>query len=158
MKISYVILHYMAGRDTIECVQSILNSSVQSRHQIHIIVVDNGSTNNSYSMIQKAFENNDKVVFIHSKCNLGFAKGNNLGFRYAKEKCNADFIVLLNNDTIIQQNNFNEILIEKYEEKQYAVLGPDILTLDNCHQNPGKNVNWNTWKLFKFRMKKRFNM
>lgn len=155
MKISYVILHYMAGKDTIECVQSILESSKASEHQINIIVVDNGSINNSYRMIRNEFENNEKVIVLHSDENQGFAKGNNIGFRYAKEKCKADFIVLLNNDTIIQQNKFNEILIEKYEENQYAVLGPDILTLDHCHQNPGKNVNWSSWKLFKFRTKKK---
>lgn len=155
MKISYVILHYMAGKDTIECVQSILEISKASEHQITIIVVDNGSTNSSYKMIRNEFDNKEKVIVLHSDENLGFAKGNNIGFRYAKEKCKADFIVLLNNDTLISQDTFNEIIVKKYKEKAFGVLGPDIISADGFHQNPGSKQTWTQNELLIYRLKKR---
>lgn len=155
MRIAYLILHYMAGEDTIECVHSILDVSKQSEHKILVIVVDNGSTNNSFFRICKEFGNNTNVKLIHSDINLGFAKGNNLGFHYAKYEWNADFIVQLNNDTIVSQKNFNEMIVKKYDEKKYGVLGPDILTADGFHQNPGRTVNWNRKRLLLFRSKKK---
>lgn len=155
MKIAYIILHYMAGKDTIECAESVMNATKSSEYETLVIIVDNGSTNNSYSEIKKRFENNNKVVVLHSEENLGFARGNNLGFRYAKEQYQTDFIVQINNDTIINQKNFNEVLVRKYKEKQYAVLGPDIVTADGYHQNPGNKQSWKLKELFFFRLKKR---
>ena len=155
MRIAYLILHYMAGKDTIECVHSILEATQNSKHETRIIVVDNGSMNDSFMNIQKEFENNENVTLIQSGKNLGFAKGNNLGFRFAKYEWNADFIVQLNNDTILTQTDFNEVLVEKYKEKEYAVLGPDILTADGYHQNPFPEKNWTVNKLRKERIKQR---
>lgn len=155
MNIVYVILHYMAGQDTVECVESIIKASTESEHNISIVVVDNGSTNDSYEFLKRELENNDKVMLLHSDDNLGFAKGNNIGFRYAKHQLKADFIVMLNNDTILSQTDFNEVLVHKYEEKKYAVLGPDIVTADGYHQNPGDKQNWSLNELRIFRLKKR---
>ena len=42
MNIVYVILHYMAGKDTIECAESILESSKNSEHKVTVVIVDNG--------------------------------------------------------------------------------------------------------------------
>lgn len=155
MNIVYLILHYLAGDDTIECVDSILNATANSEHNTHIVVVDNGSTNDSYTKIQEKFKSNDKVTLLHSDKNLGFARGNNIGFKYAKNKLQADFIVQLNNDTILEQRDFNEVLVKKFDEKQYFVLGPDIVAADGYHQNPGHKQSWSFRELFCFRLKKR---
>lgn len=155
MKIAYVILHYMAGKDTIECVKSILTATHESKHETIVVVVDNGSTNNSYTDIQSVFADNDKVTVLHSDENLGFARGNNIGFRYAKQQCKADFIVQLNNDTIVSQKDFNEVLVRKFEEIRYFILGPDIVTADGFHQNPGSKQSWGMKELILYRFKKR---
>ena len=154
MIIAYLILHYMAGKDTIECVNSILKSTKESEHETTIVIVDNGSTNDSFDKICVEFESNKRIKLIHSDLNLGFAKGNNLGFNYAKYELKADFIVQLNNDTVLSQINFNEVIVNKYYEYKYAVLGPDIITADGFHQNPGKNVNWTQKRIVRFRLKK----
>lgn len=156
MKVVYLILHYLAGDDTIECVESILKATKESEHETNIVVVDNGSTNDSFEKIKKKFASHSKVTLLHSNENLGFARGNNLGFKYAKEKLQADFIVQLNNDTILEQTNFNEILVEKFKEKRYSVLGPDIIAADGYHQNPGNKQSWTYYELICFRLKKRF--
>ncbi|HEO8419438.1 TPA: glycosyltransferase family 2 protein [Yersinia enterocolitica] len=135
MHFSFVILHYLTENDTIECVDSILNNI--NYYDYSIIIVDNGSPNNSGEQIKIKYENIDKVEVILSKDNLGFAKGNNLGFIEAKNKYNADFIILMNNDMVITQKDFLNIVINKFEEQSFAVLGPNIISLvDNYGQNP----------------------
>lgn len=159
MRVSYVILHYLATNDTIECVESILNNVVpNTEHGIKIIVVDNGSPNNSYQILKEKFFGNKIVDIIHSEENIGFARGNNLGFQYAKNQLCSDFIVLMNNDTIIEQKNFTEVLVNKYHEKKYYVLGPDIITADGYHQNPGRKQSWRLNELRFFRLKKRIRL
>lgn len=159
MKVSYVILHYLATVDTIECVESILNNVLPyTEHEIEVVVVDNGSPNNSYQILKEKFSNKEVVHLINSENNLGFAKGNNLGFRYAKNQLHSDFIILMNNDTIINQNNFTEVLVNKYREKKYYVLGPDIIAADGFHQNPGSKQSWELNALRVFRLKKRIRL
>lgn len=155
MRIAYVVLHYLAGTETMECVRSILKSAEGSLHQTCVIVVDNGSPNDSFTMLQDSFSGEDRVVLLQSRENLGFARGNNLGFHYAKHEWKADFIVMLNNDTLVEQQDFNDVLVRKFEETHYAVLGPDIVTADGFHQNPGSKQSWSDGELLVYRMKKR---
>ena len=65
---------------------------------------------------------------------------------------------MLNNDTVLSQPDFNEILVRKYEEKKYAVLGPDIETADGYHQNPGSKQKWSLKELKIYRFKKRIRL
>lgn len=158
MKIAYVILHYLAVKDTIECVESIINNVDCSNHERMIIVIDNGSPNDSYQRLTSVFRGNNSVIILKSEKNLGFAKGNNLGFSYAKHQYNADFIVMLNNDTIITQPDFSNVLVNKYIEREYGVLGPDIITADGYHQNPGTKQSWELKELRIDRLKKRIRI
>ena len=142
MKVSFVILHYLTIEDTRECINSILSNI--SYRDYEIILVDNGSTNNSGKVLHAEYDSNPKIHIIDSVNNLGFAKGNNLGFAYAKKILNSDFIIMINNDTIIKQNNFIEKVVEIYDEQKFDILGPDIISLiDNKHQNPYEPVTYN---------------
>ncbi len=158
LKIVYVVLHYLGTRDTIDCVDSIVNNLKSKIHKSLIVVVDNGSPNKSYADLEFAFRDYSSVKLIKSKENLGFAKGNNLGYKYAKYQLKADFIVLLNNDTVISQAGFSDSIVRKYKEKQYAVLGPDIVAADGYHQNPGSKQSWSSKELILFRLKKRIRL
>lgn len=154
MKVTYVVLHYIAVKDTIECVESIINNITENYNIIsNVVIVDNGSPNNSYQELSNKFNEDERIYLIKNNENLGFARGNNLGFRYAKYQLKSDFIILLNNDTIIEQNNFNDILISKYKENNYFVLGPDIITADKYHQNPLNKQEWKITELRIFRFK-----
>ncbi len=140
MKFVFVILHYKTVDDTIECVDSILKSNEYPDYEI--IVVENGSPGDDYDILQKKFSNNDVVHVMQTKENLGFAKGNNVGFQYAKKILKADFIILMNNDMILEQQDFLEKVVGIYEDKNFAVLGPDVISLDDGeHQNPHTHVN-----------------
>ena len=159
MNVTYVVLHYIAIKDTIECVESILsNIKNTEKHMNNIVVVDNGSPNNSYEALDKAFKDKKNVYLVESKENLGFARGNNLGYRFAKYELKSDFIILLNNDTIIEQENFSDVIINKYKEKKYYVLGPDIIASNGFHQNPLNKQTWGINELRSFRLRLRIKM
>ncbi len=158
MNIVYNILHYMAFQETIECVESILKATSHSSHMSTIVITDNGSPNHSYEILVDKFRQESKVIILKAEENLGFARGNNIGFLYAKRELGADFIVQMNNDTLLRQADFNEILVEKYQRNQYAILGPDILSADNKHQNPCKTLNWKKKDVKRFLLKKRLQV
>ena len=134
-RFTFVVLHYITLEETIECVESILKK-VNYKY-FNIVIVDNGSPNNSGSALYKKYNDHEKVFVELNEDNLGFARGHNIGYKVAKYKLGSDFIILLNNDTIIKQEEFIEKIIEKYNSQQFDILGPDIISLvDYSHQNP----------------------
>ena len=127
-KICFVILHYLTISDTINCVDSIL--TLYNDYNINIVIVDNGSFNNTGIELKKMYKNIKNIEVIQSKTNLGFANGNNLGFKYAKEKLKANYIIMVNNDTVFKQKSFIDRIISDYKEYGYSVLGPKIVLKD----------------------------
>ena len=128
-KLGFVILHYQVIKETIACIESIIKR-IDVNHY-HIVVVDNGSNNNSGVELEDKYKDNDKVVVILTGENLGFSGGNNVGFSYAKNELDCDFIVMTNNDTKIIQNDFFTQVLNEYAKSRFAVLGPEIHLLDN---------------------------
>lgn len=138
-KVVFVILHYVNFLDSYECINSILTRTNYDNYDI--VIVDNNSPNDSFIKLKEQFGNIGKCYFIKNNENLGFAKGNNVGFQYAKNKLNADFIVMINNDTIIDDYDFLNKLIVIHHKTNFNILGPDIIsTKDGQHQNPQRTV------------------
>lgn len=124
MKIGYVVLHYQTLEETQNCVASIINILAP---EDCIIIVDNCSPNKTGEQLKDMYKDKIQIDVIISKQNLGFAKGNNLGFYVAKYKQNCDFIILLNNDTVITQEHFRSILISNYQKYGYDIVGPKVI-------------------------------
>jgi len=135
---SFVILNYKTIKETKECVNSILKNIENSRY--NIIVVDNGSNDGTGIKLKKIYRENRKVYILMTNENLGFAKGNNYGCDFAIKEFNPDFLFVINNDTVIEQNNILQLIIDEYLESKFDILGPDIKTLNNSHQNPSYSV------------------
>ena len=134
MVFSFVILHYKTLNDTIECIESI--KRIKTCHDYNIVVVDNNSDNGSYENLLQHYGQDKTIHFLHNDLNLGFARGNNAGYEYAK-RMNSDFIAILNNDIIVQSEDIVDKVIRAYETYDFSLLGPDIVSLvDQGHQNP----------------------
>lgn len=99
--ICFVILHYQAEQETVNCINNI-KEKVQSAKKI--VVVDNASPNGSGEYLQKRYDSDSEVEIVLLDKNLGFAKGNNWGFRVAK-KYAPDFVVVMNNDVLLEQED-----------------------------------------------------
>jgi len=135
--VSFLILHYNTIFDTIGCIESIKKNMLYDNYII--VVVDNGSTNQSGMALEEKYYGKKKIIILKSDKNLGFAKGNNYGFNYIKKNTNSKFIIMLNNDTIITQKNFITVIEKIYNEEKFAILGPKIISLvDRSNQNPVK--------------------
>lgn len=128
-KIGFVILHYYTQEDTINCVNSIQDKIKEENCEI--IIVDNASKNGTGKLLKDKYEKNEKIHVLINSENLGFAKGNNIGFEFAKKQLDCDFIVLLNNDICIIQEDFIKLIEEEYEKSNFAVLGPKVHLLNN---------------------------
>lgn len=99
--ICFVILNYKTWREAAACAESILKT--QQGQDIRIVLVDNGSGNGSEESLREEFAGEKRVHVIASEKNLGFARGNNLGIRYARSHFEPDFIVAANSDIILNR-------------------------------------------------------
>lgn len=134
-EIVFVILHYLLKDETIRCVESIRKNVDSNNYEI--IIVDNASTNGTGEELKLLYEAEINITVLINKENLGFSRGNNIGFRYAKEKWNPEYVVLLNNDVQLLEQHFLEKLRQDYQKREFAVLGPLIMTKDGkCDINP----------------------
>lgn len=132
-KFAFVILHYMALDATIECVESIIESC-DGNDFYEIVIVDNGSLNSTGAILEEKYSGYKNVHCILVNENLGFARGNNAGYQFAKEKLKCNYICMLNNDTILLQKSFISKCHEIYEQCSYAVIGPMIIRKDGTVQ------------------------
>ncbi|KKR03339.1 MAG: Glycosyl transferase family 2 [Microgenomates group bacterium GW2011_GWB1_40_9] len=93
-----IIVNWNGKDDTVRCLESLQKISLFG-NTLSIIVVDNGSTNDSVSVIKKTFPG---IFVIETGKNLGFTGGNNIGIQKAME-IGADLIWFLNNDTLVDR-------------------------------------------------------
>lgn len=124
-RLGFVILHYNALKETIDCVSSIQEKIDTDNYAV--VVVDNCSPNGSGKELQKKYESSDRVTVICTDNNLGFAKGNNEGYKYAKDVLKCDFICIMNNDTLIIQDDFFEVIKKEYDNSRFGLMGPRVI-------------------------------
>ena len=128
----YVILHYQSIEITKKCVDKLLMFSKDNP----IIIVDNCSPNGSGKQLEKMYSKCINITVIINEENQGFAKGNNLGYQYIKRKYSLNYVVVMNNDIMIEDNDFAVIIEQFMEKNEVDVCGPDMVTLKGNHQNP----------------------
>lgn len=92
LQLSVIIVNYNGLKYLKECFDSLYDKLKETTFEI--IVMDNNSSDESCKFIK---ENYPKVILVESKENLGFAKGNNEAVKSAK----GDYLLLINNDTIV---------------------------------------------------------
>jgi GT2 family glycosyltransferase len=125
----------MAIKETVQCVKCIRDNLDISDY--HIVIVDNASSNGTGVKLQKAYKDNPDITVLLNLENQGFARGNNVGFLYAKQKWNPEYIVLMNNDVFLTEKSLIQKLDREYEYSHFAVLGPMVMTKDGrCDVNP----------------------
>lgn len=92
-------------------------------------MVDNASDNQDifFDTLKQKYDDNDNIVYLRSRKNTGYARGNNIGIHYAKYVLKVDFVCVVNPDVTITQNDFIEKCISLYNQYEYSVLGPALL-------------------------------
>jgi len=127
-KISVVIANWNRKNDTLETLHSLRESSLD-RILLEVVVVDNGSTDGSSDAVEKfsqtATKDGFSIVQVLNKENLGFCKGNNVGIKRALDG-GADYLVLLNNDTVVEKNIFNNFMEVYLRNRNLGAISPKI--------------------------------
>ena len=129
-KIGIVILNYLNYLDTIECVDSIRQMDYKIAG---IVIVDNGSYNESYSILGKIYKGDKKICVVRADKNYGYAKGNNIGIHIARKRFAADFVYVVNNDVIFKDPEYFKKLLRMYDDET-GVIGSKIQLKDGSIQ------------------------
>ena len=111
-----IVLNWNGWKDTLDCLDSLAK---QRYERLKVIVVDNGSTDESVDEISQAFPS---VWLIRNGANLGFAGGNNVGIRMALDE-GADFIWLLNNDTLVPPDTAEKLVAKALQVPKAGEVG-----------------------------------
>jgi hypothetical protein len=120
-RVSIIILHYKNWPDTRACLGS-LKKLKKAEFTVQVIVVNNSGEKEIESLVNRTYPS---AIILQPKRNLGFAGGNNLGIKRAL-KDGADFIMLLNNDTVVGPTLVKELTVALEKESQAAIAGPVI--------------------------------
>ncbi len=121
-RINIIILNYFGKSDTIECLDSLNECSLA---EIFRIILVNNSTQDKFD--KNIFEKyRFEVTYISNEKNLGFCGGNNLGLKISYEDDQCGYIMLLNNDTSLDQNAVNS-LKKVCDQNPNSLLNPLIV-------------------------------
>ena len=120
--VAVIILSWNRKDDTIETIRSLVKCKTKG-FRLEILVVDNGSADDSVEAIRKLKIKNLKLKI--NKSNLGFAEGNNIGMRDALKR-GFDYIALLNDDTSVDVNLVKNIIVEHKNHPDAGAISPKI--------------------------------
>ena len=149
--IPVIVLNWNSEEDTLECLNSI---KISSTNGFVPVIVDNGSapesldylkykcglifnniiyiglreilTDDASLLLNDIYKNTvNTLIFIENGKNLGFARGNNIGIKFA-ELLNADWVMLLNNDTIVTKDTFSKLIKFKNNNPSIKAISPQI--------------------------------
>lgn len=137
--ISIVIVNYNVKEFLYQCLMSIRKAS--DTFTVETIVVDNNSTDNSIDYLEPLFPD---VKFICLSENIGFGRANNLAFKAAKGK----YILVLNPDTIIQENTLRVMYDYMELNQQVGIAGCKVLNADGSFQLPCRRGFPTPWAAF----------
>ena len=116
-RVAIVTLNWNRPDDTLEC---LVSATSQTHPNTFIVVVDNGSSDDSVERISAAFPD---ITLLQNTHNLGFASGANRGLRHALDQ-GADYIFLVNNDTTFAPDCLAHLL--EYTAPDVGALTPAI--------------------------------
>lgn len=125
-KVYGLILNFNGKAFLLETLASVTQITYSN---LHLLVVDNGSTDGSVQAARALFPN---VTFIENGANLGFGEGNNAGMRYALQH-GADWVLLLNNDLTVAPDLLTHMMQAAAADERLGMLGPKIY----YHDQPG---------------------
>lgn len=117
-----LLVHYNSDEETTNCLRSLEKITLKDA-EYSVVVVDNGST---IPFQRPNLKREQQVHYLRSEANLGFTGGNNLGIHYAIEKFNSDYIILLNNDTLVAPDAFAVLLEYAQNNPRAGIVAPKI--------------------------------
>lgn len=126
-KVSIILLNWNGKKDTAECLESLEKLDYPN---YDVIVIDNGSQDDSVVFLKQKFP---WINLIAKKRNVGFAEGNNIGAKFAIEH-GAEFLFILNNDTVVDKNVLKEMMLTAQKDDHIAIVTPKVYNYHKKNQ------------------------
>lgn len=120
----YIIILIWNGSKYLSKLFQSLQNLNYPQEKIKIIALDSNSSDNSIELLENLNLDNLKIFKLNE--NFGFAKGNNIGIKYALEN-QADYVILLNQDTYVEPDFLIELIKVAESAKNIGVVQPLIL-------------------------------
>jgi GT2 family glycosyltransferase len=137
MKIAVLILTWNAADAAVACLNSLL---LQQRPPDYIMVVDNASKDDTVSRIQSV---HPPVRLVQNARNLGFATGMNTGIAALRQlSIPPDLVVLLNQDTVLDQGWLGALEAACADDPQIGAVGCKILSFEGVIDHAGAYLDW----------------
>ena len=133
--IGVIVINYHSEEKTIGFVRTEL---AKIRSDYAVVIVDNGSTEESRDRLLEAFKGADQYVFVvPSEENLGFARGNNLGAEVARNQFSPDVLLFANNDIrLVDIDTVDRMAAKLMSLPEAGALGPKVVGLEGRLQSP----------------------
>ena len=136
--VSVIVVNFRGTADTLECVRTLLDVKWPSDH-LEVIIVENGSGDDSENVLRAAMTTMPNVQLIVSDENLGFTGGSNLGARHAS----GEFVAFLNNDAKPDPDWIRGAIKQFEVSPQVAAVGSKVLDWDGRNVDfVGGSVTW----------------
>lgn len=121
VKVFINVLNYNTYNKTKLCIDSCLK---QKGVAYRVLLIDNCSTDNSYIKLRTLY--GDKIDYLQTGENYGYAKGNNIGVEYSKKKY-SKYTLILNSDTELVGDFLVRELVETIEKNpDFGIVAPLI--------------------------------
>lgn len=135
--VTIIILNWNNAADTLECLESVFQLDYPN---YHVMVVDNGSTDDSVSRIRARYPELD---IVETGENLGYAEGNNVGIRLSIES-NCEYICMLNNDTLVAPGFLTALVSAMLVDHTIGMVGPKTFfhAPSDMIFSAGCSINW----------------
>lgn len=116
-RVVVVILNTNRRQDTLECLTSLKKGTYEN---FQVVLLDNASSDGTVEAVNKAFP---WVKIIHLQENRGYAGNNNIGVQAALE-LEADWVFVLNEDTIVAPDCLNRLMCVAESDPKIGIVGP----------------------------------
>ncbi len=124
-RVSIITLNWNGLENTTECLESLKKITYPN---YEVVVVDNGSEGNDAQVLEEKFS--DYIHLIKNDKNYGFAGGANIGMRYALNNSNPDYLLLLDNDTVVDPEFLSEMVKVAEADPTIGIAGAKIYYYD----------------------------
>lgn len=138
--VSIVIVSWNVADLLAKCLDSILASPI-NMNRLEIIVVDSASSDRTVAMLR---ENYPQVKLMAQSENVGFTRGNNIGFAASKGRT----IFMLNPDTELLGDALTQMLAYLDSHSEVGIVGPHTLNTDGTYQSSRRNFPSKTLAFF----------
>jgi GT2 family glycosyltransferase len=139
MPLVYVVILNWNGK---ACLDKALRSVFRLKYEnVQTVIVDNDSNDGSFEQARRNF---GKAHFIRNEANVGFARGMNVGIRFAIAH-GAEYIWILNNDTEVDERSLSELVSAAEEKGRHTLFSPAVLNPDGTGWFSGGEIRW--WRM-----------